>query len=203
MGHYQDVDSITMLYDHRKAATGIEAEHDSFRKVSWKRFDVDVSSFSDDVLKVSEHIPVALYCGGTASLCEVEFEVQCLSDLTAVNLTHSKVAPNDKIEGKVTTFTTCGDFNLLSWREKAPRLRVMYHALTGTYVTLGLEADSAQVNAWNSWLCTNWNNLQNLATPCTRKIDLCVPTTQALTSMKNSASNLGRMESLSFLYLVF
>ena len=190
VGHYQDLDSVTMLYDHRKAHGGINAEHDNFRKESWKR-EVDVSSFLDDVERVSEHIPVALYCGGTASLCEVEFEVPCLSDLTAVNMTHSK-GTNDNIEVGINLFSTCNDFNTLSWQDKAGRLRVLYHALTGTYVTIKLDADQTERDSWDQWTCdgVNFAQMQTVSTACTRKIDLCVPTTQALTSMKTSPSAL-------------
>lgn len=193
IGHYQDLDSVTMLYDHRKASRGIDAGHESFRTESWER-DVVVTSFEKDVRQVSRYLPVALYCGGTPSLCEVDVDVECLSDLSAVNRTHSLNGAGDDLVASVALFATCGDFNALAWQERAGRIRVLYFAMNGVYPEdAGLDLETEQP-FWVSWVCTNWNSLpaqlaaKDLA--CARTFDMCEPTSEAITAIRSAPSSL-------------
>lgn len=190
VGQYQDLDSVSMLYDHRKAAKGIDTQHNKFRTEVWER-DVVVSSLQDEVYEVSQYIPVALYCE-SPSLCLVDFEVQCLSNLRAVNVTHSLTSSQDRLVKSMQFYSSCSEFNALSWQEKAARIQVLYHGINGVYPTL----DSSQETTWNQWVCVNWNQLQTVTTPCTRKIDLCAPTSASLSSIKSSPSVLGKQEPL-------
>ena len=74
VGHYQDLDSVTMLFDHRKAERGIRQEHGRFQSEDWNGVvtlagkQVDFEFVTDD----EGEMKTAKYVGELASQVAVE-----------------------------------------------------------------------------------------------------------------------------------
>lgn len=169
VGHYQDLDSVSMLYDYRRSSPGIAMQHEEFKRDCWSR-DVAESDFGRDVATVSYHIAVARYCGGSPALCQGTFQVKCLSTLDAVNATHSLSAGGELVEG-VALLADCAAFNALPLEDRVGRLTDLHLALEG-YDPFS-EPEPPTMAQWDQWACNNWAAIQNVESTCRRAIDLC------------------------------